>query len=91
MSYVEALKQYRDQTGKFVIPRKGTTEHEQVKRIHAELKNMVSPIIPPEPVITSVNVLEPPQTPEENAPKKRGRKPKKGPTHYTNALEETEL
>ena len=37
MSWVEALKKYKIETGKFSIPRKNTPEYEIVRRIQSEM------------------------------------------------------
>ena len=65
MKWVEALKKYAEKAGKYVVPKKGTPEYEEVRRIMDSEK--------PAPAKAPAPADAPAPAP---APKKRGRKPK---------------
>lgn len=43
MSWAEALKEHAKKTGKFVVPKKGTPEYEEVAKIHRKMKGIPDP------------------------------------------------
>jgi hypothetical protein len=60
MSWLEAVKAHSKQTGKWLVPKKGTAEYEAVKKIQADMeKKAAEPVV--EPVSTKkprINVAE---------------------------------
>lgn len=67
MKWVEALKKYAEKAGKYVVPKKGTPEYDEVRRIMDGAK----PAKAPAPASAPADAPAP-----APAPKKRGRKPK---------------
>jgi len=63
MSWAEALKEHAKQTGKFMVPKKGTPEYEAVAKIHRKMKGIPEPE-PEKPKRKSKKVI----APEEDAP-----------------------
>ncbi len=43
MTWAEALKEHAKKTGKFVVPKKGTPEYDEVSKIHRKLKGEPEP------------------------------------------------
>lgn len=64
MSWAEALKEHAKQTGKFMVPKKGTPEYEAVAKIHRKLKGVPEP----EPEKPSRRTKKVAVAPEEDAP-----------------------
>jgi hypothetical protein len=64
MSWAEALKEHAKQTGKFLVPKKGTPEYEAVAKIHRKMKGIPEPE-PEKPKRKSKKVI----APEEDAPR----------------------
>ena len=64
MSWAEALKEHAKQTGKFMVPKKGTPEYEAVAKIHRKMKGIPEPE-PEKPQRKSKKVI----APEEDAPR----------------------
>jgi hypothetical protein len=69
MKWVEALKKYAEKAGKYVVPKKGTAEYDEVRRIMDAGKP--APAAPAKPAPAASDAPAP-----AAAPKKRGRKPK---------------
>lgn len=63
MSWAEALKEHAKKTGKFVVPKKGTPEYEEVAKIHRKMKGIPDPE-PEKPKRKSKKAI----APEEDAP-----------------------